>query len=181
MVGNLPNYNQLDVLCAFIKLKDGMSRNSLKRQLGLGEGTIRSILDELKSKNLLVSTKHGHYLTEKGKQEQQGLLKKMSVPKQVKIPFYPGLVKIAAAVHTAKRREVGYKERDIAVRNGAEGSLLLQVRRGKLVLPGFSERYSFGMLEQEFALKEHDIVIVAFAKKKHDAERAVIAVAQNFI
>ncbi len=180
MVGNLANYNELDVLSAFLHLEDGMSRGVLMQKLKLGEGTIRSILDELKQKQLLVGTQHGHKLTPKGIVHRQKLLLRIAVPQQVKILFYPGLVKIATVVRTMKKHEVGYKERDIAVRNGAEGSLLLQVRSGKLVLPGFSEKYSFGMLEKKFALQEHDIVIVAFAVKRRDAERAVLAVASSF-
>ena len=181
MVGNLPNYTQYDVLSAFLHIEDGMSREALTKKLSLGEGSVRSILDELKRKNLLKGTQHGHYLTEHGAKQRRQLLKKLMPPKSVQMPFYPELVKVAIVIHERKNLELGYKQRDVAVKNCAEGALLLQVRNGKLVLPGFSENYSLGMLEKEFPLQEHDVMVVAFAKKRHNAERAAIAVAQELM
>ena len=66
MVGNIPNFTKIDVLRCFLRLKKNTGRQELARDIGLGEGTIRTILNILKSKQLLDSTKKGHFLSKKG-------------------------------------------------------------------------------------------------------------------
>ena len=66
MANNPNNYNNLDILRTFIKIKEPISRKDLTKELELGEGTIRTILDILKRKKLISSTRKGHFLTGKG-------------------------------------------------------------------------------------------------------------------
>jgi len=57
MVGNIPGYVKTDIIRAFLLMKENISRNKLVKKLELGEGTVRTILDILKHKNLICSTK----------------------------------------------------------------------------------------------------------------------------
>ena len=59
MVGNIPNFTKIDLLRCFVRLNKNIGRKELSKELGLGEGTVRTILNILKSKKLLDSTKKG--------------------------------------------------------------------------------------------------------------------------
>ena len=50
MVGNTPNFSKYDVLRCFLRLEKEIGRQELAKELSLGEGTIRSILDILKKR-----------------------------------------------------------------------------------------------------------------------------------
>ena len=66
MVGNIPNFTKIDILRCFLRLNKNISRQELAIELELGEGTIRTILNILKSDKFLESTKKGHFLSKKG-------------------------------------------------------------------------------------------------------------------
>ena len=66
MVGNIPNFNDVDILRCFLKIDKDISRIDLVKKLQLGEGTIRTILNILKNNNLITSTQKGHSFNEKG-------------------------------------------------------------------------------------------------------------------
>ena len=94
MVGNIPNFTKFDVLRSLFRIDENTSRSELVEKLGLGEGTVRTILDMLKEKGFIESTRQGHGLTDSGK----GLLKKlnriMTFPRKVNTPFYKELKQI---------------------------------------------------------------------------------------
>ncbi|MBI2656169.1 hypothetical protein HYX03_00330, partial [Candidatus Woesearchaeota archaeon] len=52
MVGNIQNFTKLDILRCFLRFNKNTGRQELSRKLELGEGTVRTILNTLKSKKL---------------------------------------------------------------------------------------------------------------------------------
>src|SRR3989338_7974571 len=130
MVGNAPNYTKYDVLRCFLRLSRNAGRQELSRELELGEGTVRTILDILKSKNLLGSTKKGHFLSRTGIGELDKLFDNIEMPKNIESKLsYPQYRKIAALLKKSNELNDVYKLRDIAVKNGAEGALILKFEK----------------------------------------------------
>ena len=177
MVGNIPNFTKIDILRCFLRLSKNVGRQELARELELGEGTMRSILNLLKSKSLLDSTKKGHFLSRKGKEKIDEILECVSIPR--KMPFhdlYPEFKKIGIVVKNAQRLKDTYKLRDIAVKNGAEGAMILRFEK-KLFAPDSDLKQDFYELEKFFELRNGDSLIIGFAEKNRNAESGTFSIA----
>jgi len=126
MVGNLKNYTKIDILRCLLRIEKPVSRAELSRILDLGEGTVRSILDILKENNFLESNKNGHYLSPKGDNFVQKI-KNNIVLKNIDLDsIFPEQKKIAVQIKSPKNIEKSYILRDVAVKNGAEGAIILK-------------------------------------------------------
>lgn len=177
MVGNLPNYNELDVLRAFILLEERMSRQDLAKRLELGEGTIRTILEILKKKGLIRSTNKGNVFTEKGSRARQKILEKISVPKETKLHLYNQYRRVAVVYKAGRKIKIDYTLRDFAVKAGAEGAIILRYEGGRGLTLDYDAGYSFEYLEDKFDFRNNDILIITFANALRDAENSALSVA----
>ncbi|MAG91947.1 hypothetical protein CMO83_04690 [Candidatus Woesearchaeota archaeon] len=177
MVGNIPNYTKIDVLRCFLRLEKNIGRQDLADELDLGEGTVRTILDVLKSKKLIDSTKKGHFLSRKGVEILKNIFESVSLPKAVEVKnIYPEFRKVAINIRKAPALNGLYKLRDLAVKNGADGAIILKFEN-KLYAPESDVERDFGELEKYFELKNKDVLVVAFANNKKDAENGAFAIA----
>lgn len=176
MVGNLPNYNEMDILRAFIFLEERMSRQDLARKLELGEGTIRTILDILKKKGLIRSTNKGHTFTEKGSRARHRIFGKISMPKEVKLHLYDQYRRVGIVYRAGRKIKMDYTLRDFAVKAGAEGAIILRYEKGRGLSLDYDAGYSFEYLEDKFDFKDNDILIITFAKTAREAENAGLSV-----
>ncbi len=175
MVGNTPNFTKIDILRCFLKFHDNVSRQQLAKELSLGEGTVRTILSILKSKRLLESTKKGHFLSRAGAKALNEILERISVPKRVSIEnLYPEFNKMGVVVKGVKELGSLYKIRDIAVRSGADGAVILKYD-GKLLAP--ESDTSYRGLEKDFNFKSNDVLVVAFSSEIKLAESGALAIA----
>ena len=183
MVNNPTKYNQWDVLRAFLIIGQSpmrLSRVVLSERLELGEGAMRSVLDLLKRQKLLSATQRGHALTAKGEWSFREMTKRVSIPKMVKFSEYPQLVNVAIVLRKCGDKPVGTHERDLAVREGAEGVMLL-THTGKLTVPGFRYGKPFSEIEAQLDATEGDLVIIAFAKQRRIAENAMLWIAAEIV
>lgn len=179
MVGNTPNYSKYDILRCFLRIDSNMGRQELAKELDLGEGTVRTILEILKSGNLLDSTKKGHFLSKNGQSEMEKMSKTIDGPKEIDAKsVYPEFKKSAAMIKISTGLKETYKLRDIAVKNDAEGALILKFD-GKLTAPGSDYKGNFSELEKFFEFKKGNVLILAFAKNRKSAEIGAIAVASE--
>ncbi len=177
MVGNIPNFTKIDILRCFLMFDRNASRQDLAKELELGEGTTRTILISLKAKKLLDSTKKGHYLSKKGEEELKHILECISTPKAIMTEqIYPDFKKIGVAVKGAKNLRELYKLRDAAVKNGAEGAMLLKFD-GRLYAPESEYKQDYDELEKYFKLEKNDVVVIAFSSEKRGAENGALAIA----
>ena len=188
MVGNKPNYSKLDILRCFLRLNESTSRQQLAKNLELGEGTIRTILDTLKSRNLLGSTRKGHFLNEKGKKILSQLISSVSAPKRLAIRnIYPKFKKIGIRIRNSRKISKVYNLRDIAVKNGADGAVILEFKDGLHILES-EKNQRFKEIEMMFDFGNYDILIIGFSDNISNAENGALAIAvelsrdlQNFI
>lgn len=184
MVGNKPNYNPIDILRTFLTINENSGRNDLSRKLNLGEGTLRTILDILKKKNILSSTRKGHSLTKKGKNYLKQTLQNISLPNSIKLKNpYPSYKKVGILVKkVSPKKTISFLERDIAVKNGADAALIFRYKN-KLTLPStkidFKKDYkdSYNKLIILFNPKNNDILILTFSNSYNKAENAALMVA----
>ncbi|MFH0978682.1 MAG: DUF4443 domain-containing protein [Candidatus Woesearchaeota archaeon] len=177
MVGNPPKFNKYDVLRCLLGIQKDISRLDLGRLLELGEGTVRTILDILKIKRLIDSDRQGHTLTAKGKQTKENLAAEFEFIEIAKTKELGGKHTFAFKIRNERRLEVGYKQRDIAIKNGAEGALLMVYDKG-LRMPGIS-RFDVQLYSSIFELTDYDILVVCSAATRRMAEWAGIAVAES--
>lgn len=175
MVGNIPNYTKIDILRAFLLLDKPISRLELVDKLGLGEGTIRTILNILKNKKLISSTRKGHFLTEKGKLLSKEIKKIIEIKHNLNYSFYKK-PNVSILLRNAKNKEFDIAHRDIAIRNGADSCLIFKFKNNRLILPLFRMKFDGEKIKSSFNFNENDLLIVAFSKNKRVAENAGLAV-----
>lgn len=177
MVGNTPNFTNLDILRCFLKFDKNIGRKELAKELELGEGTIRTVLEALKSKKLLQSTKKGHFLSKKGSEILSQIYASVSAPKEIVMQvLYPHSKKIGVLLKNTIVTEKLYSLRDIAVKSGADGALILKFD-DKLYAPGLDSEQDYKELEKHFEFKNHDALVIAFSHDRRNAENGALAIA----
>ncbi len=176
MVGNLSNFTKIDVLRCLLKIEEPVSRSELSKTLDLGEGTIRSILDILKKNKLLQSNKQGHYLSTKGNQIVKEIKNSIDIKQIVLNNIFPDKKKTAIHIIKPKKIEKAYMLRDEAVKNGADGAVILKYDK-KLGIYGSDYEHDFSELENKFRLGKNDLVILSYANSYRLAEHGALAVA----
>ncbi|MBW2984737.1 hypothetical protein KY361_06475 [Candidatus Woesearchaeota archaeon] len=175
MVGNISNYTSFDVLRTFLAIEDNISRTSLVKKLGLGEGTVRTVLDILKKKKLISSTQLGHSYSSKGKVIIDKINKTIQLKNLKSKNIYKEYKKTALLLRNKQGIDINYRLRDIAVKNGAEGALIF-IYKGKLILPGL-EDFKFKELDKLFKYDNNDLLIITFSLSHRWSENAALAVA----
>lgn len=177
MVGNNPNFTKIDVLRCFLRFNKNMGRQELAKDLELGEGTVRTILEALKSKNLLDSNKKGHFLSKKGETTLGEINGYIKLVKRIKAKsLYPDLEKVGVQLKGISGLKETYKLRDVAVRHGADGALILEFEEN-LMAPDSDYEQDYGELEKLFDLKKGDVIAIAFSNEKRKAENGALAIA----
>tara|TARA_Y100000294_G_scaffold153162_1_gene151886 strand:- start:1456 stop:2022 length:567 start_codon:yes stop_codon:yes gene_type:complete len=178
MVGNLSNFTKIDILRCLLKVDKPLSRLELSKILDLGEGTIRAILDVLKKNKLLDSNKQGHYLSAKGDAIVNKIKSNIQIKKVDLGGVPPNKKKVALHIKNPKKIGKSYVLRDEALKNGADGALILRYDK-KLRLYDSDYEQDFGEIENKFNLAENDVVIVAYADSHKLAEHGALAAAIN--
>ncbi|MEM3402109.1 MAG: DUF4443 domain-containing protein [Candidatus Hadarchaeales archaeon] len=110
-----------------------IGRKHLAKELKIGEGSIRTILNRLEKEGLISSSRGGHVITLAGKKV---LEKEVFVRVKAK-GLTVGKANVATLVRGgAKKVKLGLEERDEAIKVGARGATVLVFRKGKLMVPG---------------------------------------------
>ena len=188
MPGNIASFDKLDIIRCFFLLKEQHSRNSLKKKLKLGEGSIRSILDILKEKKLISPSNQGHILSNDGKELYDKIIKEIISHKSLTsepflktyFPLFQNHIILCYQLpHYKKQVTDIYLLRDHAVRMGADGSLILEYKNGKLKFPGFDINDNFEIIENLFELEKIGLVLIVVAKDKITAHRGILNIVDH--
>lgn len=178
MVGNIPNYTKIDVLRCFLEIKKDISRKELVKRLGLGEGTVRSVLNILKKKKNISSTRKGHSLTNKGNKLLKKINNMIEIRKIDSDVIYPKSKKVGILVKKGRKGKIDYRLRDIAVKNKADGAVIFVFDK-HLYLPNVDYSRRFVELEKEFNFKKGNLLIISFANNYKSAESGALAIAMG--
>ncbi|MBU4407040.1 MAG: hypothetical protein KKB24_05580, partial [Candidatus Altiarchaeota archaeon] len=108
MVGAAPSFSEAHLVRALLMLSSGrVGRKNLVKILGVGEGSVRTIIKRLKGEGLIKSSKQGHELTQKGKETVENYLNKFSMPGEFKaddLSLHPGEESSSVIVYGAADR-----------------------------------------------------------------------------
>jgi len=178
--GPAPSFNEAHVVKALeIISKSGtVGRIRLSKELGLGEGTTRTLLKHLKNEGVTQSSRSGIFFSEEGKKLFFDLRSKLS--EGVEVPSSPltvGPFNIAVLVRdSAQAVRSGMEQRDIAIKSGASGATTLVFSGDKLSMPACEENVSgnMPMLHDELVTKlnpnQNDVIIVGSGENRKQAE-----------
>ena len=132
-----------------------VSREKLCDDLGLGEGTIKTLVRHLKMQNLIESTNAGTKMTKKGNSLFSELLS--SIPSEIslsKCGITLGKFNYAVLVkQMSSMIKDGIVQRDAAIRMGASGATTLLFKDNKFLFP----QTDFDSLKDEHQLSEQMI------------------------
>lgn len=158
-----------------------IGRKKLADKLGVGEGSMRTILSRLKDEDLITSSPRGHFLTDKGERKLEKEARKF-----LKIDvgdLTVGSTDVATMVQgAADRVDKGIEERDEAIKVGAKGATVLVFQDGDLKLPGSEEdidaRVESKLLDF-FSPSNGDVIVIGTADDERDAERGALAATES--
>jgi len=148
MVGAEPSFEEIHVVHAILQLYEGRcSRKKLSEKLGVGEGSVRTILEKLRKQDLASSTRAGHSLTDEGMRKAREYLDQFTLPKPLKAQDM--LVEKNRAyciVYGASSRlsGSGTSETIGALKKGAKTSVILVFQNNHLTFP------STGLKKKEY-------------------------------
>ncbi len=177
MVGAAPSFSEVHLIRTLLLLKKSpLGRKKLVQLLGIGEGSARTILKKLKSEKLVSSSKQGHSLTQKGRKKINSYLKKFSQPKEIKSKIVEGEKVALVLYNSINKIDKGLEERDLAVKSGANGALLLKYPH---TVPNFNLRDFPDLLNEikKFNLKKGDVMVISFGDSLVSAENGALAIA----
>jgi hypothetical protein len=123
-----------------IERRGHVSRDLLSKELGLGEGSVRTLIRHLQMYNMIKATNAGT-MTRKGKALLSELLSsipaEMSLPKcAIALGKFNYVVLLRQYGHTIKS---GIEQRDAAIRIGAKGATTLLFIDTKFVMPSSTD------------------------------------------
>ncbi len=166
-----------------------LGRNKLAKELGVGDGAVRTIISRLKDADLIDTSKVGCNLTEKGKavwrQFEEVFPRRVDLPKSELAPSefnHAFLVR-----NCAQKVESGIDQRDAAIIAGARKALVVVFKNGHLRIESVSDN-----IEKEYpkaasqilsllAPKDNDVVIVASADSTLKAKRGAFAASWSLV
>ncbi len=166
-----------------VEAEGPVGRTKLSKTLGLGEGTVRTLIKHLENKGLIKTSRIGIALTNSGKKLALNL--KSRISREIEVPrssLTVGPLNVAIllknAAHSVKG---GVEQRDAAIRIGALGATTLIYSRGKLNMPLVEEdifRDAPTVREAlilKFRPREGDVIIIGSANDKLTAELGALA------
>ena len=158
----------------------------MAREVGLGEGAIRTVLSRLSGAGLIEVSRRGCRLTEEGRALLASLRSRLVELGPMVVRPIPAVGFAYLVRGAADKVRLGVEQRDEAVRAGAEGAMTLVFREGKLVMPGVSEDVGRDYPElwerlEEVGLGEGDVVVIAFAGDERRARYGALAAALTLL
>lgn len=178
--GPAPAFNEAHVIKALEIISDfgSVGRIRLSKELGLGEGTTRTLLRHLRKEGIIRSSRRGISFSEEGKGLFSNLRGKLS--KGVEVPsssLTVGPYNVAVLVRdSAQAVKSGMEQRDVAIKSGASGATTLIFTRNKLSMPTREQDISVGVpslhnqLVTKLKPKENDVIIVGSGENRELAE-----------
>lgn len=177
--GAYPEFTIEDAVAVLYLMKNPVGRKTISELLGLGEGSVRTLLRKLSKMNLIESSQRGHTLSEEGRELVERLSKSFSEVHAVgRVEGYPAYAIVVRNPPEFKSIEL----RDEAIRFFAKGAMILVVKNGEVVFPedGRPLRETMPELAERLSVlrsEEGDMVVVTWAENPADAMKSAYHVA----
>lgn len=185
--GPMFRFNDANVYWALHALSDGkrMGRKRLAEEIGVGEGSMRRILETLKEWDFILIKQTGITITKSGLSFlEQVPIRPVDIylPNSVVGEFQQGVVVIGGESKINK----GMEQRDVGVRMGAIGCTTLVIRDGALMIPpdwnlDENDPELAQMIRRETNMTEADALIIGGSESKTRAIEAAITAALELV
>ncbi|MEM1587374.1 MAG: DUF4443 domain-containing protein [Candidatus Bathyarchaeia archaeon] len=189
--GPSPSFSAFDLvrLLRLLAEKGSVGRGKLSEMLDLGEGVIRTMLKRLSETGLIMISRRGCLLTEKGKNiwsAIENMIPKIIEWEDTELSIAPKNVAILVRGRADKIKS-GIEQRDAAISSGAKGSITIIYRNKRLIIPGVNldlERMHPKVFEKIMRLMEPrdgDVIIISGASTLKSAEYGALSAAWSII
>lgn len=178
MAGVSPNFSPIDVLRVF-RIMSGkpLSRAEMVKRLGIGEGSVRSILCMLKEEGLLGSTRAGHFLSAAGDGLAKDISSRITGPTSVQCGVFSHPFRAAIIVRDPDQPVDPIRLRDLALKWGADAALILIMREGSLNAPRTDAQLDLREMKERLDPPEGSLAIIAFSASQASADISALAAA----
>lgn len=159
-----------ELVLRYISENAPIGRNKLASDLGLGTGSIRSIMKALKKHQLIDSDQKGHSLTELGKKtvkKFKEIIPKLSVrielPEKISISKHNQIILVK---NSASKIKLGMDQTIAALKIDAKGALTIIIKDNKLQIPGLYEDLSETFpnfvkdINKNYSIEENDVLVI---------------------
>lgn len=189
--GPFPSFRDYHLLWTMdiIELEEPIGRSRLSRELGLGEGVGRTIVERLRAEGLISVSRSGCSLTDRGRNFLEGIRRLIS--RSIPLTGNPigfGEFNMAILARGASKLvRSGIEERDASIRAGALGAMTLIFKDNTFSVPGLSDNAEedfpkvTAQLLDRFQTSEGDAILIVAADSSVTAEQAVRAAALNLL
>jgi DNA-binding PadR family transcriptional regulator len=173
-------FDTLDIIRIFLLIGKYVTINRKDLSLigEIGEGSVRTILDTLSEKNLIIRRKKGNELSELGKNIFNNLIKIFTLPKKVKADvFKDGYYAYASVLRKYEKKKIKslYKARDFAIRAGCNSAMVLICTKKSIKIP-YVRKWDFNILREEFSVIPGDLIIITSAVNRRISEKGILAI-----
>ena len=182
--GPSTTFSMFHIFCALeLMAAKPIGRNKLAEKLDVGEGAIRTIISRLKDGGLIVTSKEGCKLTDKG----ADVWKKIEeiFPKRIEIertPLTTAEYNYAFLVKNSGHKvKSGIEQRDAAIMGGARRAVVIVSKNGHLMIESISKSIENDFPEasnkilKDLKPEENDVVVIAGADSPLKAKRGAFA------
>ncbi len=184
------SFSLVDGVRAILELGvDGIGRERLAKNLGIGNGAVRTLIKRLDRMDLIERGKGGCRLTKKG----QGVFRALNA--RIKIgEINGGPLSTDRFTETILIRggavavKIGLEQRDAAIREGATGATTLIYKSGKFVIPGGSRdceqdfpNFLWDKLRYGLKPLDGDLIIICSGSSKQIASKGAFSIAWTAI
>jgi hypothetical protein len=169
--------------------KKRISRSLLIRELGLGEGSVKTLVKHMKMSGLVENSNAGMWPTNKGKAVYAKL--HAAIPNEMdifKCSIALGKFNYAVLVKDiAYNIRSGIEQRDAAIKLGAVGATTLIFKNGRLLMPDTREDILRNnpkirsLIIKKLEPKDNDVIIIGSSENKKTAELAAKSAALHTI
>jgi len=190
--GAPPKFREAHVNWVFWKIatNEPMGRKMIVQETGLGEGSIRTILDKLDEYGLVKSARSGRALSDEGKKVFQRMRQIIRIEKVGSLNLTGKRNNCLVLVrNSAKKVGSGMDQRDAAIVIGRSGASTMIVKKGELIMPSFNEGMN---IDKEYSKdsqkikkildpEEGDSIVVGSEDSSQAAEEAAWVAASTLL
>jgi len=185
--GRAPYFIEAHVVKALMIIggQGPVGRLKLAKALGLGEGSIRTLIRHFEKKELIRISRGGIWLTGEGERLFSSLQSNLSQAAEIpKGSLTVGAFNVAILVRDgAGAVRAGVEQRDAAMKVGAQGATTLVFKNGRLIMPDVSEDVFRdlpkvrNLIMSQLKPSENDVVVIGSADDRWAAELGATAAA----
>ena len=188
--GPSPTFSLFHMLRAIdLIAKKAIGRSKLAKELGVGEGAMRTMIKRLKDAGLVTTSKSGCTLTSKGlklwNEYKTVFRRKVGIGRsELTLADYNFAILIKNRGHKVKS---GMEQRDAAIMVGAMGATTIMFKRERLIIPSVSDNIAkdfpkaANQMVRLLQPEENDVIVVGNADSLVKAEYGALAAAWTLV